>query len=128
MQGAVGRDFNSIQQLISLPLDALSTIGECLSAPVRRHVGPGNRVEPTLSLLIQAAERGDESAADALFSALYSELLDGAGVRLPPVAGESDAAHLYVIRTPERDRILTALAGQGISADIHYPIPDHRQE
>jgi RNA polymerase sigma factor (TIGR02999 family) len=31
-------------------------------------------VEPTLSLLIQAAERGDESAADALFSALYSEL------------------------------------------------------
>jgi RNA polymerase sigma factor (TIGR02999 family) len=31
-------------------------------------------LEPTLSLLIQAAERGDRSAADALFSALYSEL------------------------------------------------------
>ena len=31
-------------------------------------------MEPTLSTLIQAAERGDESAADALFSALYSEL------------------------------------------------------
>jgi RNA polymerase sigma factor (TIGR02999 family) len=31
-------------------------------------------VEPTLSLLIEAAERGDQSAADALFSALYTEL------------------------------------------------------
>ena len=31
-------------------------------------------MEPALSLLIQAAERGDQSAADALFSSLYSEL------------------------------------------------------
>ena len=41
---------------------------------------------------------------------------------------ESDAAHLYVIRTPERDRIRTALAGQGIATEVHYPIPDHRQD
>jgi RNA polymerase sigma factor (TIGR02999 family) len=34
----------------------------------------GEHVESTVSLLIQAAERGDESAADALFSSLYSEL------------------------------------------------------
>ena len=61
-------------------------------------------------------------------NALYSELLDGAGFRLPPIAGENDAAHLYVIRTPERDRIRTALAEQGIATDMHYPIPDHRQE
>ena len=31
-------------------------------------------LEPTLSLLMEAAERGDQSAADALFSTLYSEL------------------------------------------------------
>lgn len=31
-------------------------------------------MEPTLSLLIQAAECGDQKAADALFSSLYSEL------------------------------------------------------
>jgi len=31
-------------------------------------------VEPTISLSIQAAERGEQSAADALFSALYTEL------------------------------------------------------
>jgi RNA polymerase sigma factor (TIGR02999 family) len=31
-------------------------------------------VEPTLSLLIEAAHRGDQTAADALFAALYSDL------------------------------------------------------
>jgi aminotransferase EvaB len=61
-------------------------------------------------------------------SALYSELLGGVGLRLPPLPDESDAAHLYVIRTAERDRIRTALAGQGIATEVHYPIPDHRQE
>ena len=33
-----------------------------------------------------------------------------------------------MIRTAQRDRIRTALADQGIATDIHYPIPDHRQE
>src|SRR3954468_14840432 len=61
-------------------------------------------------------------------NALYSELLEGAGIRVPPLAGENDAAHLYVIRTPARDRIRMALAGQEIATDVHYPIPDHRQE
>jgi RNA polymerase sigma factor (TIGR02999 family) len=31
-------------------------------------------LEPTLTLLVEAAERGDRSAADALFSKLYAEL------------------------------------------------------
>ena len=61
-------------------------------------------------------------------NALYSELLDGADIRLPLLPGENDAAHLYVIRTPARDRIRIALGEQGIATDIHYPIPDHRQE
>lgn len=34
----------------------------------------GIALEPTLSILIESAERGDQSAADALFSALYTEL------------------------------------------------------
>jgi RNA polymerase sigma factor (TIGR02999 family) len=35
---------------------------------------PGSTLEPTLSALIEAAVNGNQSAADALFSALYSEL------------------------------------------------------
>jgi dTDP-4-amino-4,6-dideoxygalactose transaminase len=33
--------------------------------------------------------------------------------------------HLYVIRVPERDRVLSYLHQQGIGAVIHYPIPPH---
>lgn len=35
--------------------------------------------------------------------------------------------HLYVIRTPERDRFQSLLAEKGISTLIHYPIPIHQQ-
>jgi dTDP-4-amino-4,6-dideoxygalactose transaminase len=61
-------------------------------------------------------------------AALYSTRLAGAGVQAPPPPGESDVAHLYVIRTPHRERIRTALEGRGIATEIHYPIPDHHQE
>jgi dTDP-4-amino-4,6-dideoxygalactose transaminase len=36
--------------------------------------------------------------------------------------------HLYVVRVPERDRILQALARRGIACGIHYPTPVHRQD
>ena len=61
-------------------------------------------------------------------AALYSRSLAGAGVRVPAAPYESHAMHLYVIRTPQRDRIRAALAGRGIATDVHYPIPDHRQQ
>ncbi|MCB0806730.1 MAG: DegT/DnrJ/EryC1/StrS family aminotransferase [Bacteroidales bacterium] len=35
--------------------------------------------------------------------------------------------HLFVIRHPERDRLLQYLADQDIQTLIHYPVPPHRQ-
>jgi dTDP-4-amino-4,6-dideoxygalactose transaminase len=35
--------------------------------------------------------------------------------------------HVYAIRVPDRDRILTALQEQGMGCGIHYPIPIHLQ-
>src|SRR3982751_1375019 len=58
---------------------------------------------------------------------LYCELLRDAAVETPGAPDESDAAHLYVIRTARPDELRAALAEQGIAADVHYPIPDHRQ-
>jgi dTDP-3-amino-2,3,6-trideoxy-4-keto-D-glucose/dTDP-3-amino-3,4,6-trideoxy-alpha-D-glucose/dTDP-2,6-dideoxy-D-kanosamine transaminase len=60
-------------------------------------------------------------------AALYRKSLEGC-VRTPAPADESDVAHLYVIRTPHRDRLRAYLAERGIAAEVHYPIPDHRQE
>jgi dTDP-4-amino-4,6-dideoxygalactose transaminase len=36
--------------------------------------------------------------------------------------------HVYAVRLKERDQVLQALAGKGISCAIHYPIPVHLQE
>lgn len=36
--------------------------------------------------------------------------------------------HLFVIRHPQRDKLLTYLKEQGIQSLIHYPIPPHKQK
>jgi dTDP-4-amino-4,6-dideoxygalactose transaminase len=57
----------------------------------------------------------------------YQRLL-GEAVETPFVPPGSDPVwHLYVIRVPNRDALLTDLAGAGIDALIHYPIPPHLQ-
>ncbi|HUZ17271.1 MAG TPA: DegT/DnrJ/EryC1/StrS family aminotransferase, partial [Spirochaetia bacterium] len=35
--------------------------------------------------------------------------------------------HLFVVRVPERDRVLKELTKAGIQCGIHYPIPIHLQ-
>jgi dTDP-4-amino-4,6-dideoxygalactose transaminase len=59
----------------------------------------------------------------------YAGLLSGVGgVRLPRTApGNLHVWHLYVIRVPERDRVVAALRQAGVQAQIHYPIPVHLQ-
>ncbi|MDR7160372.1 DegT/DnrJ/EryC1/StrS family aminotransferase [Arthrobacter sp. BE255] len=57
----------------------------------------------------------------------YSELLsDVPGLELPREApGNTDVWHLYVVRVPERDALLSALHAAGIQAGVHYPVPLH---
>lgn len=40
---------------------------------------------------------------------------------------DSDAWHLFVIRTFEREKLRTFLSEKGIGTDIHYPIAPHKQ-
>jgi len=58
---------------------------------------------------------------------LYHGALAGSEVILPEPRDDS-VTHLYVIRSPHRERIRIALAAAGIGTDVHYPVPDHRQE
>lgn len=59
---------------------------------------------------------------------LYEKLLGGTGMMVPRLEGEADVVHLYVIRSERRDMIKAALAENGIGSDVHYPLPDYRQE
>lgn len=47
---------------------------------------------------------------------------------LPSNFNKDYVAHLYVIRSERREWIMRKLNQMGIGTDIHYPIPDHRQE
>ncbi len=58
-------------------------------------------------------------------------LADVSGVNCPalPQAGpEAHVFHLYVVRTAARDALLRRLRQNGVSAQIHYPIPVHLAE
>ena len=58
----------------------------------------------------------------------YSAALAGLPFVLPSILdGAETAWHLYVIRTPHRDRVRAALDAAGIQTLIHYPIPPHLQ-
>lgn len=57
----------------------------------------------------------------------YSRDIRNPAIVVPAVAGEEYVAHLYVVRTPERERLRRHLAEAGIQTDVHYPLPDHRQ-
>ena len=58
----------------------------------------------------------------------YNELLSDAEVETPFESHNvRHVYHLYVVRTPHRDRLLQQLKEKGIDAGIHYPIPVHRQ-
>jgi dTDP-4-amino-4,6-dideoxygalactose transaminase len=54
----------------------------------------------------------------------YHDLLGAVPeVELPAPAGEDHVWHLYVVRVPERDRVLRELQAHGIGAGVHYPHP-----
>ena len=62
-------------------------------------------------------------------AAVYGELLAGLPLDLPVVReyGES-VYHLYIVASPERDRLMEELRSAGIGTAAYYPVPLHRQE
>jgi len=60
---------------------------------------------------------------------LYSELLKDSSYKLPANLSDSECVwHCYVIETPERDRVRSALQDVAIQSAIHYPVAIHLQK
>ena len=57
----------------------------------------------------------------------YSSEIRNAAILIPPPGGNDYVAHLYVIRTEQRERLRSHLTDSGVQTEIHYPVPDHRQ-
>jgi dTDP-4-amino-4,6-dideoxygalactose transaminase len=59
----------------------------------------------------------------------YTELLKNSSYKLPAHMSDSECVwHCYVIETPERDRVRSALQDVGIQSAVHYPVPIHLQK
>ena len=63
-------------------------------------------------------------------AALYNGLLSGLeDVRLPVEKSYGEHVfHVYMVRVPNRDELMSSLADREISCNIHYPVPIHLQE
>lgn len=92
-------------------------------------VGWNSRLDTLQAVVLRAKLRRLDAwnAARRRAAERYEELLsDLPDVRTPATApGNVHVWHLYVIRVPDRDRVLAALRGSGIGASIHYPAPLH---
>lgn len=67
----------------------------------------------------------DRRKAAATYGVLLSEM---DRVKRPRVLeGNSHIWHVYVVRVPQRDRVLEKLHAGGVGAGIHYPVPMHLQ-
>jgi len=61
-------------------------------------------------------------------AARYSKGIKHSKITVPKAHDLEYVAHLYVVRSVERDKLRQHLFDAGIPSDVHYPIPDYRQE
>jgi dTDP-4-amino-4,6-dideoxygalactose transaminase len=68
-------------------------------------------------------------AARRRLARLYGELLAPTPLALPAeMPSARHCYHLYVVRSPSRDRLRQYLQANGIGTSVHYPLPIHFQK
>jgi dTDP-4-amino-4,6-dideoxygalactose transaminase len=73
-----------------------------------------------------AAWNAGRQAAAARYDVMLAGLEEVTRPRV--LAGNQHVWHLYVVRVPDRDRVLGELRAAGVGAGIHYPRPVHLTE
>jgi Predicted pyridoxal phosphate-dependent enzyme apparently involved in regulation of cell wall biogenesis len=92
-------------------------------------VGFNSRMDTIQAVVLSAKLRRLErwNAARRAAATRYHDLLADVDGVVRPVTedGNEHVWHLYVVRVPDRDRVLKELHAAGIGAGIHYPTPVH---
>ncbi len=83
--------------------------------------------EVQASILLRKLGWIDEDLARRrAIAARYDEVLAGSGLALPETAADNEHAYyLYVVRHPDRDRIMAELKKADIHLNVSYPFPIH---
>ena len=92
-------------------------------------LGVNSRLDTVQAVVLSAKLRrlAGWNAARRAAAVRYDKLLSGcdAVVRPRTLDGNEHVWHLYVVRVPQRDRVLKELQAAGIGAGVHYPVPIH---
>jgi dTDP-4-amino-4,6-dideoxygalactose transaminase len=114
-------------------LDKVRLLREYGWSPQARYVsqveGVNSRLDELQAAILRVRLRQLDAgnAARRELAAHYDHLLPATVTRPVEQAGCRHVYHLYVIQHPDRERLRTRLAAQGIGAGIHYPVPVHLQ-
>ncbi|GAB3492898.1 DegT/DnrJ/EryC1/StrS family aminotransferase [Spirosoma knui] len=96
-----------------------------------RYAGVNSRLDEVQAAILSAKLQGLDGANERRRQIVgrYIAGIKNPAITLPPTDQlEQDGWHLFVIRHPERDAFRTYMGDQGISTDVHYPIPLHHQQ
>ncbi len=92
-------------------------------------IGVNSRLDTLQAVVLSAKLRrlagwnAARRAAAERYDTLLSDVEDV--IRPRVLDGNEPVWHLYVVRVPDRDRVLKELHAAGIGAGIHYPVPIH---
>jgi len=98
---------------------------------VNEERGVNSRLDPIQAaiLRVKLEHLEDWTERRRAIAAVYREGLRDTDLTLPHVPQWADPAwHLYVVRSPDRERLQQRLSEAGIGTLIHYPIAPHMQE
>src|SRR5512140_3101348 len=68
-----------------------------------------------------------QNAQRRVIAAHYNRAFAGLPLQLPSSEGDDFVAHLYVVRSAQRQALRVHLLERGVATDVHYPIADSRQ-
>lgn len=98
---------------------------------VNEEPGVNSRLDPIQAAVLRAKlpYLDEWNARRGVIARHYDHALRESGLTLPHVPDWADPVwHLYVVRSPARDRLQLRLGEGGIGTLIHYPIPPHMQK
>lgn len=97
---------------------------------VNDELGSNSRLDPIQAAVLRVKLAHLDAWAERrkAVAAAYSTGLVSTGLILPHVPNWADPAwHLYVVRSRNRDQLVSKLKDDGVGTLIHYPIPPHLQ-
>lgn len=130
--GAYG-DAGAVVTQDSVLADAIRLVANHGSRIRYRHevIGRNSRLDTLQAIVLRAklARLADWNDLRRAAASRYDDLLSNLPLRTPERApGQDHVWHLYVVRVPDRDRVLEHLNTLSIGAAIHYPVPAHLHE